>query len=166
MPRAETGNGVSVVRSKDKVTVAAWEGNALHRVRGCLSASGVTRSMHSSGVIVTAIFGSLQRCGLYLQPDYLRLPTIHSTLPSSASSHKKIHLRGWGGAKAQSPTNMAKVLSPTIILLFAADNGPAAPAAKVAEPKMAAAPRAHPKAHQRRLTRASCSGEGACWRWH
>ena len=69
-------------------------------------------------------------------------------------------------AKAQSPANMAKALLPTIILLFATDNGPVAPAAKVAEPKMAAAPRAHPKAHQRRLTRASRSGEGTCWRWH
>ena len=29
MPRAETGNGVSAVRLNDKVTVAAWEGNAL-----------------------------------------------------------------------------------------------------------------------------------------
>ena len=49
------------------------------------------------------------------------------------------------GAKAQSPTNMAKALLPTIILLFVADNGPAAPAAKVAEPKMAVAPRTHPR---------------------
>ena len=32
-------------------------------------------------------------------------------------------------AKAQSPANMVKALSPTIILLFAADNGPADPAA-------------------------------------
>ena len=54
MPRAETGNGVSAVRSNDKVTVAAWEGNTLRRVRGCLSASGVFRSMtlSLSGVIV------------------------------------------------------------------------------------------------------------------
>jgi len=70
------------------------------------------------------------------------------------------------GTKAQLPTNMAKALSPTIILLFVADNGPAAPAAKVAEPKMAAAPHTHPKAHQRWLTCASCNREGACWRWH
>ncbi len=57
MPQAETGNGVLVVRSNDKVTAAAsWEGNALPRARGCLSASGVTRSMHSSCVIVAGIF--------------------------------------------------------------------------------------------------------------
>ena len=47
-------------------------------------------------------------------------------------------------AKAKSPANMAKALLPTVILLFAADNGHAAPAAKVAEPKMAAAPRTPP----------------------
>jgi len=56
MPRADTGNGVSVVRSNDKVTPAAWEGNALRQARCCLSALGVTRSMHSSGVIVAGIF--------------------------------------------------------------------------------------------------------------
>jgi hypothetical protein len=58
MPRAERGNGVAAVRSNDKVTVVAWEweGNALRRARGCLSASGVTRSMHSSGVIVACVF--------------------------------------------------------------------------------------------------------------
>ena len=55
MPRAETGNGVPAVRSNDKVTVAVWEGNALCRARGCLSASGVTRSKHSLIVIVTGI---------------------------------------------------------------------------------------------------------------
>ena len=51
------GNGVSVVRSNDKVTAAAsWEGNTLRQARGCLSASGVTRSMHSWGVIVAGVF--------------------------------------------------------------------------------------------------------------
>jgi hypothetical protein len=44
------------VRPKDKVTAASWEGNALRRARGFLSASGVTRSMHSSGVIFAGIF--------------------------------------------------------------------------------------------------------------
>jgi hypothetical protein len=56
MPRAEMGDGVSAVRSNDKVTAAAWEGNALRRARGCLSASGVSRSMHSLGVIVVGVF--------------------------------------------------------------------------------------------------------------
>jgi hypothetical protein len=56
MPRAETGDGVSAVRSKDKVAAAAArEGNGMRRARGFLSASGVTRSMHSSGVIFAGI---------------------------------------------------------------------------------------------------------------
>ena len=81
MPRAETGNGVAVVRSNDKVTVAAWEweGNALRRARGCLSASGVTRSMHSSGIIVACVF-LFDVVGFTMQPDYLRLPSIRMVL--------------------------------------------------------------------------------------
>jgi hypothetical protein len=43
---------VSAVRSIGKASAAAWEGNALHRARGCLSASGEIRSMYLSGVIV------------------------------------------------------------------------------------------------------------------
>ena len=43
---------MSAVRSIGKVSVAAWEVNAMDRERGCLSASGVFRSMYLSGVIV------------------------------------------------------------------------------------------------------------------
>ena len=50
---------VSVVRSNDKVSTAAWEGNTLRQARGCLLASGVTRLMHSSGVIVACVFSLL-----------------------------------------------------------------------------------------------------------
>ena len=54
------GDGVLAVRSNNEVaTAVAREGNALRRARGCLSASGVTRSMHSSGVIVAGGFSSL-----------------------------------------------------------------------------------------------------------
>jgi len=52
---------------------------------------------------------------------------------------------------------MAKALLPTIILLFVADNGPAAPAAKVAEPKMAVAPRTHPREGGGQGTRRWCA---------
>jgi hypothetical protein len=43
---------VSAVRSIGKASAAKWEGDALHRARGCLSASGVFRSMYLLGVIV------------------------------------------------------------------------------------------------------------------
>jgi hypothetical protein len=75
MPRAETGGGVSAVRSIGKASAATWEGDALHRARGCLSASGVFRSMYLSGVIV-GFFGSLERCGLYAQPEIIYLQVL------------------------------------------------------------------------------------------
>jgi hypothetical protein len=60
MPRAETGVGVPAVRSNNEDTAAASrESNTLRQARGFLSALGVTRSMHSSGVIVAGIFSSL-----------------------------------------------------------------------------------------------------------
>ena len=47
---------MSAVRSIGKASAATWEGNALHRARGCLSASGEIRSMYLSGVIVVCSF--------------------------------------------------------------------------------------------------------------
>ena len=41
---------MSAVRSIGKASAAAWEGDALHRTRGFLSASGEIRSMYLSGV--------------------------------------------------------------------------------------------------------------------
>jgi hypothetical protein len=63
---------VSAVRSIGKASTATWEGDALHRARGCLSASGVFRSMYLLGVIVAGflVFGTLWD-GLYAQPDSL-----------------------------------------------------------------------------------------------
>jgi hypothetical protein len=65
MPRAETGDGVSAVRSRKELTAAATgEGNALGRAQGCLSASGVTKLM-ILGVIVAGVLCSTLRCGPY-----------------------------------------------------------------------------------------------------
>ena len=69
MPRVKTGDGVSAVRSNNEVAAAvAREGNALRRSRGCLSASGVTRSMHSLGDIVAGVFSSLLVVGFTCSP--------------------------------------------------------------------------------------------------
>ena len=46
---------MSAVRSIDKVTATAWEGNALRRGRDSLLAWGETKSI-LSGVIVASIF--------------------------------------------------------------------------------------------------------------
>ena len=72
------------MRSNDKVTATAWEGNALRRTRGCLSASGVTRLMHSLGVIVAGVFWlSVALWAL----SAARLPTVtyhtYGTVPCS-----------------------------------------------------------------------------------
>jgi hypothetical protein len=56
MPRAETGGGVSAVRSIGKASAATSDVNALHRARGCLSASGEIRSMYSSSIVIVAGF--------------------------------------------------------------------------------------------------------------
>ena len=58
MPRAETGGGVSAVRSIGKASAAASDVNALHRALGCLSASGEIRSMYFSSIVIVAGFGS------------------------------------------------------------------------------------------------------------
>ena len=47
------------MRSIGKVSAAAWEVNALHRARGCLSASGEIRSMYSSLIVIVAGFLAL-----------------------------------------------------------------------------------------------------------
>jgi hypothetical protein len=55
-------------------------------------------------------------------------------------------------AKTQSPSSMAAALSPTVILLIAAANGHADPAAKVAQPKMDAARPSPPARPREELT--------------
>ena len=89
---------MSAVRSIGKASAAAWEGDALHRTRGFLSASGEIRSMYLSGVIVAGFLALWNVVGWALRAarlstyNYCRylptgtiVPTIHhSTLPSSA----------------------------------------------------------------------------------
>jgi hypothetical protein len=55
-------------------------------------------------------------------------------------------------AKTQSPSSMAAALLPTVILLIAAANGHADPAAKVAQPKMDAARPSPPARPREELT--------------
>ena len=60
MPRAETGDGVSAVRSKKVIsTAAAWEGNALRRALGF----GDVRSMTSDMLSVRVLGVRLWRKG-------------------------------------------------------------------------------------------------------
>jgi hypothetical protein len=47
---------VSTVRSIGKASAATSDVNALHRARGCLSASGEIRSMYSSSIVIVAGF--------------------------------------------------------------------------------------------------------------
>jgi hypothetical protein len=71
---------VSAVRSIGKASAAASDVNALHRARGCLSASGVFRSMYLLGVIVVGFLALWNVVGftrshiIYLQV-LLYLPT-------------------------------------------------------------------------------------------
>jgi hypothetical protein len=79
---------VSAVRSIGKVSVAAWEVNAMHRERGCLSASGVFRSMYLLGVIVAGFLALWNVVGftrsqiIYLQVLKLReFRGLHPSYP-------------------------------------------------------------------------------------
>ena len=81
---------MSAVRSIGKASAATWEGNARHRARGCLSASGVFRSMHLLGVIVAGFLALWNVVGWALRAarlstyNYCRyLPTgIYTIVPT------------------------------------------------------------------------------------
>jgi hypothetical protein len=89
---------VSAVRSIGKASAATSDVNALHRARGCLSASGVFRSMYLSGVIVVGFLALLNVVGfMHSQIIYLicRVSLLHSEIshpstilaPMNSSDH-------------------------------------------------------------------------------
>ena len=81
---------MSAVRSIGKVSVAAWEVIATHRERGCLSASGVFRSMYLLGVIVAGFLALWNVVGFTRSHiSTYRYYCTYLHVPTAASSSKK-----------------------------------------------------------------------------